>query len=68
MNQVFAEEAGKRPWVRYVDTWSLTSDANGNYTPYLPDGTLARGNDGVHFTSAGGNYLAQAVIAAILGG
>jgi hypothetical protein len=68
MNQVFAEEAGKRPWVRYVDTWALTSDASGNFTPYLPDGTMARGSDGVHFTSAGGNYLAQAVIAAILAG
>jgi hypothetical protein len=68
MNQVFAAEAAKRPWVRYVDTWALTSDANGNFTPYLPDGTLARGSDGVHFTSAGGNYLAQAVIAAILAG
>jgi hypothetical protein len=68
MNQVFAAEAAKRPWVRYVDTWSLTSDASGNFTPYLPDGTLARGTDGVHFTSAGGAYLAQAVIAAILVG
>jgi hypothetical protein len=68
MNQVYREEAAKRPWVRYVDTWSLTSDANGNFTPYLPDGTLARAADGVHFTSAGGNYLAQAVVAAITGG
>lgn len=68
VNQVFAQEAAKRPWVRYVDTWSLTSDANGNYMAYTPDGSLARGDDGVHFTSAGGNYLAQAVIAAILGG
>lgn len=68
VNQVFAAEAAKRPWVRYVDTWSLTSDANGAYTPYTPDGSLARGDDGVHFTSTGGAYLAQAVIAAILGG
>ena len=66
MNEVFSAEAAKRPWVRYVDTWSLTSDANGNFTPYLPDGTLARGSDGVHFTSAGGAYLAQAVVAAIV--
>jgi hypothetical protein len=68
MNAVFADEASKRAWVRYVDTWALTSDANGAYTPYLPDGSLARADDGVHFTSSGGNYLAQAVVAAITGG
>ena len=68
MNQIFAEEAAQRPWVRYVDTWALTSDGTGNYTPYLPDGTLARADDGVHFTSAGGYYLAEAVVAAIVGG
>jgi hypothetical protein len=51
-----------------VDTWALTSDANGNFTAYLPDGSTARGSDGVHFTSAGGNYLAQAVLNAILAG
>lgn len=69
MNQVFAEEAGKRPWVRYLDTWSLTSDATGNYAEYLPDenGVLqqVRASDGVHFTPEGGRRLALAVIAAL---
>jgi hypothetical protein len=71
LNAVFQQEAAKRPWVRFVDAWTLTSDANGAYTPYLPDGlgnvVLARADDGVHFTPAGGQVLAQAVLEAIAG-
>ena len=65
VNEVFRAEAAKRPWVTYLDAYALTSDAAGNYAQYLIDehGALvqARDNDGVHFTSAGGKILANAV-------
>jgi len=72
LNAIFQEEAGKRPGVLYVDIWSLTSDANGAYAPFLPneDGSvvLIRANDGVHFTPEGGRRLAVAVMNAIVAG
>jgi hypothetical protein len=72
MNDVYRSEASARGWVTYVDAWSLTSDASGAYTAYLPDENgnlvLARGEDGVHFTSAGGAVLGRAVLRAVLGG
>lgn len=72
LNQVFAEEARKRPWVIYVDTWALTSDADGNYAQYLPDENgivhAIRGDDGIHLTSEGGRRLALAAIRALFPG
>ena len=72
MNEIFRDEAAKRPWVTYVDVYGVTSAADGSYSAYLPDAdglvTLMRGDDGVHFTPAGGRLLASRVIAAILGG
>jgi hypothetical protein len=72
MNEVYRSEAAARPWVTYVDAWALTSDADGAFTSYLPDETgalvLARGEDGVHFTSAGGRVLARAVLQVALNG
>ena len=69
-NEVFRQEAASRPWVTFVDSWSLTSDANGNYAQYLPDenGTLvsARADDGVHLSSSGGRIIALAVLNAYL--
>jgi hypothetical protein len=69
LNQVFAQEAAKRPWVIYVDTWALTSDADGNYAQYLPDENgvvhAIRGDDGIHLTSEGGRRLALAAIRAL---
>lgn len=69
MNRIFAEEAEQRPWVVYVDAWSLTTDANGDYAEALPDESGAwrtiRTGDGVHFTSEGGRRLALGVIAAL---
>jgi hypothetical protein len=69
LNAVFAEEAAKRPWVVYVDAWTLTSDSSGNYAAALPgaDGTpqVLRVDDGVHLTPAGGRWLAGPIIDAI---
>lgn len=71
INRIFAEEASRRPWVTYVDTWLLTSDAAGRYQQYLPDAGGApvqiRADDGVHFTPAGGRRLAYAVLTKFLG-
>jgi hypothetical protein len=70
INAVFQEEAVKRPWVTYVDTWAVSSDAAGNYTSTLTDASgqpvIARAEDGVHLTQAGGRILADTVLAAIL--
>lgn len=69
MNQVVAEEAAKRPWAIYVDTWDLMADTSGAYAQSLPDSggvvVVLRADDGVHFSSAGGRRLAEAVIAAV---
>ncbi len=69
INTIFQEEAAKRPWVTFVDTWGVTSDDAGNYSQVLPgaegEGVIARADDGVHLTQAGGKILADAVMAAI---
>lgn len=78
MDDIYRSEASKHPSVRYVDTWTLFSDADGNYSAYLPDSSgaeaLVRSSDGIHLTVEGGDRLAarvRAVIAAdwpLLGG
>jgi hypothetical protein len=69
LNDVYRQEAAKRPWVRFIPTWSLFADAHGHYTAYLkaPDGSLQlmRNEDGVHLTRAGGDRMATVVLQAI---
>ena len=72
MNSLAEQEAAARPWVIYVDGWADTADANGNFTWDLTDqdGSVVEaraGDDGIHFTSAGGTVLAEDVISAVLG-
>ena len=66
LNKVYGDEARKRPEVRYVDSWTMFADKNGNYTDYLRglSGTteLMRQSDGIHWTRAGGDLLAKAVL------
>lgn len=67
INDIFRSEAGKRGWVRYVDTWDATSGPDGEYARSVEiDGELTqiREEDGLHFTLAGGALLADAVIEA----
>ena len=68
MNEVYRQEAAKRPWVHFIPSWSLFAK-NGRYTAYLNDDSgelqLMRGEDGIHFTRAGGDRLAKAVFAVI---
>ncbi len=50
----------------YVDTWKLLEGAHGRYTPYLRVHgvlTLMRLPDGVHYTSAAGDLIAQQALA-----
>ena len=65
MNDVYREEAAKRPAVSIVESWDLFTDESGEYSAYLPnrDGNLElmRYGDGVHFTWAGARRLAAAV-------
>jgi hypothetical protein len=69
INRIFQEEASKRPWVTFVDTWAVTSDADGKYSQMLPDAggemVKAREDDGVHLTQPGGRILADVVLGAI---
>ena len=49
----------------YVDTWHMLDDAHGRYTPYLREHgelTLMRLPDGVHYTSAAGDLIAEQVL------
>jgi hypothetical protein len=68
LNDLFAAEAQKRPNVVYVDAYDLFADGHGQYQVRLAtaqgDQDL-RAADGIHFTVAGGQYLADAVMKAI---
>ena len=70
INSIVKSEAEKRPGkVVWVDTEAVLSPFGGGYAAYLenPDGTLVqvRTGDGIHFTRAGGDRIAAAVLAAM---
>jgi lysophospholipase L1-like esterase len=69
INDILAAEAATRPWVTFVDIYSLFSGVGGGYQSHLldPDGNqrLARAPDGVHITFAGSGWVADEVWAAI---
>jgi hypothetical protein len=66
LNAIYREEAAKRPWVRYLDTWELFVDGNGKYDPYVKDDDgelkLMRNPDGVHFVRDGGEKAARHIL------
>lgn len=66
-NAIYADEAADRPWVRYVDTWSWFSRADGSYAAHLPaaDGSehRVRDADDVHLSLEGGTRLSWALVA-----
>ena len=66
LNRVMREEAAKRgPAVVYLDAYQLFGDENGDYTASVDTGTTnerVRIGDGVHFTPAGAEYLAEPVM------
>ena len=68
IDRIYREEAAAHPGVVYVDTWQLFSDAGGGYVAYIDEGgevAQVREPDGVHLTRAGGDRLADAVMASI---
>lgn len=69
INAAVTAEAAKRPWVHFIDTWSMFTDASGNYAAFLPgpDGELVqvRQNEGVHLTRTGTTWVSEAVYKAI---
>jgi uncharacterized protein len=71
VNDVLEQVARTYPkGAAYVDTWHLLDDAHGRYTSYLRihgQLTLMRLPDGVHYTAAAGDLIAQAVLAKLRG-
>lgn len=68
LNEIYRAEAGEFG-VRFVPTWEITVDENGNYSAYLPDSDgrvrNMRANDGIHFTTRGYDVLSRAVLSVI---
>ncbi|MFZ4515665.1 MAG: DUF459 domain-containing protein, partial [Acidimicrobiia bacterium] len=69
LNTIYREEAAKRPGnAVFVDTWPLLADANGAYADDLEiTGAIqrVRAPDGIHFTRAGGDLIADAQLRAL---
>jgi uncharacterized protein len=65
INQIYREEAAKRPGrVVYIDLDTPFRGPDGGYADYV-DGVQVRTPDGIHFTRAGGDQVAQMVIDAM---
>jgi hypothetical protein len=66
MNRILESVAQKHSSLsEYVDVWHLLDSAHGKYTPYLRVHgklTLMRAPDGVHYTQAAGDLVAQQVV------
>jgi hypothetical protein len=59
INSIVQEQAAAHPGAEYIDIWPLFTTSSGAFDPQW------RGPDGVHFTVAGQDRLAQAVYAVI---
>jgi len=70
LNEIYAAESQLHDHVLFVDIFDLFADASGSYADYLTDdeGTLRlmRADDGAHFTTAGGQRLANLVYSMIV--
>jgi len=65
INQILREEAAKRPGrVVYIDLDTPFRGPDGQYADYI-NGVQVRTPDGIHFTRAGGDQVAQLVIDAM---
>jgi uncharacterized protein len=67
VNAVLEEDVRAHPrGAVFIDTWHLLDDAHGRFAPYLRVHgtlTLVRLPDGVHYTAAAGDLIAQDVLA-----
>lgn len=77
VNWICRAEMAIRPCARFIDTWRVLADEDGEYTDRLPPtddpteskrrrGPRIRAADGVHFAPAGSRRLADHVLAAIV--
>jgi hypothetical protein len=71
LNAIYASEAEAHDGVTFVPTHDLFAGPDGTYSEYLPDASGdtvdMRLNDGVHFTTAGAQRLADVVFPLIAG-
>lgn len=69
INTVVQSEAASRPWVHYIDTWAMFTDASGGYTAFLPDSSgelvQVRQSEGIHLTRTATTWVSDRVYAAI---
>ncbi|EFL51426.1 conserved hypothetical protein [Solidesulfovibrio fructosivorans JJ]] len=69
MNEILKTECAKYSTSRFLETWNLLTDAQGNYSTFLPNEKgvkiKVRANDKIHFTVAGGDILAQSFLASL---
>jgi hypothetical protein len=68
LDRVYAEEAGRRPWVSFFDTSASLAGPGGGYAAYVEvEGrpVRVREGDGVHLTRAGADLAAGHVLEAI---
>ncbi|CAN5690117.1 hypothetical protein BH24ACT4_BH24ACT4_26560 [soil metagenome] len=64
LDEIYAEEAEARPWVRFLDSRPVLSPSADDFQSAV-DGTSLRQGDGIHLDRAGADRLAEAVVAAI---
>jgi uncharacterized protein len=66
LNEIYRSEAETRPWVRYIDSYTMFSNDSGAYEAFLPglDGEIQdmRQGDGIHLSRPGGDLLARAIL------
>ena len=64
-NAAVAAAASERPWVRFVDIWSLFTDAEGRFATFRPSATgeviRVRQDDGIHLSRVATTWVAALV-------
>jgi hypothetical protein len=67
LNESVQAAAASRPWVRFIDTWTMFADENGDFTPTKPDPngvmTEVRQADGVHLTRVATDWVGARIYA-----
>lgn len=64
LDEIYAEEAESRPWVRFLDSRPVLSPDGEGYQA-TAGGASLRQSDGIHLDRAGSDLLAEAVLAAV---
>lgn len=64
LDEIYAEEAESRPWVRFLDSRPVLSPDGAGYQAASGDTSLRQG-DGIHLDRGGADLLAEAVFALI---